>query len=125
MARKAKRSETYKKNKGGECGQVERLAHCLRARWECVYCQEDLERDTTGKPTKAVHIDHVFPQLLGGGKGPKNQLASCGSCNCSKKAQLLREFAEGRGDLEMIRRVQRTLKRQLPLKRAKAIMSGK
>jgi 5-methylcytosine-specific restriction endonuclease McrA len=119
----AKRSESYRGNKGGECSPVERLAHCIRGRWTCPYCGIELEADTEGKPTTKVHIDHVLAQVYGGAKGPQNQVAACASCNCSKKAQLLREFAEGRGDMEIVKRVQKVLKRQLPIKKAKSILN--
>ena len=117
MARKAiERDANYQGNKGGECNAVERLAHCLRVDFTCPYCGSDLRR------VKSIHIDHVLAQVWGGGKGPKNQLACCGSCNSSKKHKLLREWAEGRGDGQIVERVQRLLKRQLPTAQAKKIM---
>jgi hypothetical protein len=63
------------------------------------------------KTARAIHIDHILPQVLGGRKGAKNQVACCGSCNCSKRAKLLRQFAQGRCDEAMIRRVQRMTQR--------------
>lgn len=109
------RSESYTGNKGGECSPAERLAHLIRCRWECPYCGCSLQG-------VSVHIDHVVAQVWGGGKGAKNQVACCASCNCSKKHKLLADFAAGRGDMEIVRRVKKILNRRLPLAKAKKIL---
>jgi len=114
-----KRSETYTGNKGGECSPVERLAHCLRVDFACPYCLCDL------RTAKSIHMDHVLAQVYGGQKSDKNILACCGSCNCSKKHKLLADFAAGRGDMEIVRRVHKLLKRRVPVARAKKIMGVK
>jgi 5-methylcytosine-specific restriction endonuclease McrA len=118
-----KRAANYNGNKGGECNRVERLAHCLRVRFVCPYCEGTLETDANGLPTKRVAIDHVFPQLFGGQKGAENQLACCVSCNSSKKAQLLRDFADKKSDPKIVHRVQLALKRRLPIAKAKGILN--
>jgi hypothetical protein len=111
-----KRSKSYTRNKGGECTKVERVAHCLRVDFECPYCGCDLRK------AKSTHIDHVKAQVWGGTKDPKNQVACCGSCNCSKQHKLLSEFAEERGDKEIVKRVRRATRRRLPLEQAKEFL---
>lgn len=112
-----KRSQDYKNNKGGECNGVERIAHCLRVDWTCPYCGCDLRN------AKIISIDHILAQVWGGAKGKHNQIACCGSCNSSKKHKLLADFAAGRGDLEMVKRVRKITRRQLPLEEAKQFLS--
>jgi hypothetical protein len=111
-----KRSKTYTKNKGGECSKVERMAHRLRVEFKCPYCGCDLRK------AKSTHIDHVKAQVWGGTKSPKNQVACCGSCNCSKQHKLLSEFATERGDQEIVKRVRRATRRRLPLEKAKEFL---
>src|SRR5687767_446410 len=113
-----KRSENYTINRGGECSPVERLAHCLRVDFTCPYCGIDL------KKAKSIHIDHIVAQVWGGSKGEHNQIACCGSCNCSKKHKLLAEFAAGRADAEMVRRVRKIQRRRLPIEQARAILGS-
>lgn len=115
-----KRADTYNGNKGGECSPVERLAHCIRADWTCPYCGEALEADANGFPTKRVHMDHVLAQVWGGIKSESNIVAACCSCNCSKKHQMLADFASGRGDAGMVARVRRLQRRKLAPATAKA-----
>jgi 5-methylcytosine-specific restriction endonuclease McrA len=112
-----KKSPAYQGNKGGEATRAERLAHCERVRWECPYCGVDLK-------TVTVAIDHVKPQFAGGTKGPNNQIACCISCNSSKQAKTLADFAARKGDAEIIRRVQRALRRELDVEAAKKILKG-
>jgi 5-methylcytosine-specific restriction endonuclease McrA len=101
------RSATYTGNKGGECNAVERLAHCLRCDFMCPYCGCDLKR------ANVISMDHVVAQVWGGTKSDRNIVACCGSCNSSKKHKLLRDFAAGRGDIEILRRVRRITNRKL------------
>jgi 5-methylcytosine-specific restriction endonuclease McrA len=112
-----KKADTYNGNKGGEATKAERLAHCERVRWTCPYCGADLK-------TVRVAIDHVRPQYAGGCKGANNQIACCVPCNSSKQAKSLADFAARKGDAEIIRRVQRALRRKLDVKAAKQILKG-
>ncbi len=111
-----KRCETYSGNKGGECTPAERIAHCMRVDWTCPYCGCDLKKAN-------VSIDHILAQVWGGAKGKQNQIACCGSCNSSKKHKLLSDFAAGRGDQEMVKRVRKITRRQLPLEKAKKFLT--
>lgn len=108
------RAATYTGNKGGEATRTERLAHIARVRYECPYCLVDLR-------TVRVAIDHVVPQKVGGTKGPKNQVACCTSCNSSKQAKSLQEFAAYKGDADIIKRVKRATARKLDVERAKKL----
>lgn len=117
MARKAKRAANYTGNKGGECSKAERLAHALRVSWKCPYCGADL------KECGRFAIDHITPQYAGGAKGAKNQVACCILCNSSKQHKLLGEFAERKGDAEMVKRVKRAAARKLDVARAKRLLS--
>lgn len=117
MAGTTKRAATYTGNKGGEATKAERLAHCERVRWMCPYCGVDL-KDTR------IAIDHVKPQYAGGTKGANNQIACCVSCNSSKQAKSLADFAARKGDAEIIRRVQRALRRKLDVQAAKEVLKG-
>ena len=110
-----KRAATYTGNKGGEATKAERLAHCERVRWTCPYCGTDLK-------TAKVAIDHVRPQLIGGTKGPKNQVACCVSCNSSKQAKSLKDFAAYKGDAEIVARIARVTARKLDVDRAKKML---
>ncbi len=119
MAHKVKRDTNYQGNRGGECSPVERLAQCLRVDWECPYCGADLHR------VKIISMDHVLPQLFGGQKSDTNIIACCGSCNSSKQARLLREFAQRR-DPAIVTRVRRIQRRRLApyLAQANKILKG-
>ena len=109
-----KRAATYTGNKGGEATKVERLAHCERVRWTCPYCGADLR-------SVRVAIDHVRPQYAGGAKGPNNQVACCVSCNSSKQAKSLAEFAAYKGDADIVKRVKRATARKLDVKAARKL----
>lgn len=111
-----KRDATYTGNKGGEATKAERLAHCERVRWECPYCGADLK-------TVRVAIDHIVPQVHGGKKDATNQVACCLSCNSSKQAKSLREFAEAKADAEIVKRVKRATARKLDVARAKSLLA--
>lgn len=113
----SKRAANYTGNKGGEASKAERLAHCERVRWACPYCGGDLR-------ACRVAIDHVKPQFAGGAKGASNQIACCVPCNSSKQAKALADFAAYKGDAEIIRRVQRALRRKLDVKGAKELLKG-
>jgi len=113
------RDPNYNGNKGGECSRLERLAHCLRVEWVCPYCGTDL------KEVKIIPIDHVKPQVHGGTKSDKNLIACCGSCNSSKQAKTLADFAVGKSNPEIRSHVRKCLRRKLPVEQAKALMGAK
>ncbi len=61
---------------------LRRLVH--RYRGKCAYCQiNDWE-----------HLDHVVPRSRGGGHSIGNLVPACASCNMSKSAHLLVEWAQ-------------------------------
>lgn len=113
-----KRAANYTGNRGGEATKSERLAHLLRVEFTCPYCQGDLR-------AARVAIDHIKPQVSGGKKGAANQVACCLSCNSSKGAKTLADFADYKGDAEIVKRVKRAAARKLDVDRAKKLRAGK
>lgn len=112
------RDPNYNGNKGGECSPVERLAHCLRVEFTCPYCGIDL------REVKTVSMDHVQPQVYGGTKSERNIIACCGSCNSSKQAKSLADFAAGRKNPEIRSHVRKCLRRKLPVDQARKLMGA-
>ena len=53
-----------------------------RYSWRCAYCDAPAE-----------HLDHVQPLSRGGADAPRNLLPACASCNLSKSAKTLAEWA--------------------------------
>lgn len=113
-----KRAPGYTGNKGGEANRTELLAHLLRVDFTCPYCEGDLR-------AARVAIDHIRPQVAGGKKGAGNQIACCLSCNSSKGAKTLSDFANYKGDAEIVKRVKRAAARKLDVERAKRLRVGK
>lgn len=61
-----------------------RLAVFERDGWRCAYC------DTHTGP---FHVDHIFPVSKGGTDDMENLTCSCMSCNLSKGAKTVEEWA--------------------------------
>jgi len=74
-----KRAETY----GVEHSEYSRTAIMHRWAYTCAYC-----------PAFAEHMDHVMPLSKGGTDTESNMLPACASCNLSKGAKTLAEWAE-------------------------------
>ena len=93
-----------------------RLAIYLRDDFRCAYCGQDLR----GESPHNITLDHLVPVSQGGSNGEDNLVTACRSCNCSRGARSISDFAPG-GSLKRIREL--TI---LPLNRAlaKAIIKG-
>lgn len=65
--------------------QETRLRIFARDGFACVYC---------GTTTGRLECDHVFPASKGGGNDDDNLATACRSCNASKGAKLLMEWAQ-------------------------------
>lgn len=53
--------------------------------FRCTYCGRTPEHGIT------LHIDHVYPQSLGGNNDETNLVTACSECNLGKSATLLEE----------------------------------
>jgi CRISPR/Cas system Type II protein with McrA/HNH and RuvC-like nuclease domain len=58
-----------------------------RDNFRCVYCGTTAE-------AKELHIDHLYPQALGGTDDEDNLVTACVDCNIGKRSQLLQSLVE-------------------------------
>lgn len=64
---------------------------CDRNGWRCSYCGIGLTTDMPAIKTTAT-ADHLIPRSMGGTDDPSNLLASCFSCNASRRERPLEWF---------------------------------
>lgn len=67
---------------------LRRLALYLRDGLACVWCLASV-----GDEGVRLSLDHVRPNLAGGGSGNRNLITCCSRCNSSRKARTVVEFA--------------------------------
>lgn len=58
-----------------------------RDNFRCVYCGSTAE-------AKELHIDHLYPQALGGTDDEDNLVTACIDCNIGKRSELLQRLVE-------------------------------
>ena len=68
-----------------------RLAIYLRDNFCCVYCGQDLKKETP----QNVTLDHLTPRSQGGDNRALNLVTACRACNCSRGAREWTEYATG------------------------------
>lgn len=112
---------TCREQRQGWCGSKwirpeKRLAIYIRDGFSCAYCGSDLR----GRGPEELNLDHLKPRSAGGSNSECNLVTACKSCNSSRGARSLRQFAPG-GSLDRIRRL---VRRKLNLTLAKAILAG-
>src|ERR1700736_2640045 len=93
-----------------------RLAIYIRDGFVCQYCGCDLRK----LDPHSVTLDHLVCHKHGGSDEPTNLISSCKSCNSSRGTKSWRQYAPG-GAIE---RIQRTRRRVLNIKLAKALING-
>jgi len=81
----------------------------------CVWCEDSIYE----VPSIELTLDHVTPQVLGGGNEPRNLVTACRSCNCSRQALPVNQFAQvladrGKDPKQVARRVRNAQRRKLP-----------
>lgn len=91
----------------------ERIYH--RDGHRCVYCQVSIYDE----PEVELTLDHVVPQVLGGGNEVTNLVTACRSCNCSRQDLPVAQFAlqladRGRDPKRVAARVRNAQRRKLP-----------
>jgi hypothetical protein len=102
--------------------QEKRLAIYLRDGMACAYCGASVEDGTK------LTLDHITPYVKGGSNHESNLVTCCLTCNSSRGARAMRTFAaavaEYRGiDVaEIIKHVNRTRARVLPMDEAKKLI---
>lgn len=80
-----------KKKSGGSFTAEEVRSMLKRQRGKCLVCKVDI--------SKAYHIDHVMPLVLGGSNGISNIQLLCPHCNLSKQSKHPITFMQSRGFL--------------------------
>jgi 5-methylcytosine-specific restriction endonuclease McrA len=95
-----------------------RFAIYLRDGFRCAYCGADLH----GAAPQDITLDHVYPWSLGGENDATNLVTACRSCNCSRGAKKLHEYADQHTRKTVRRQTARKIDRYRKL--AKSILSG-
>ncbi len=95
-----------------------RLAIYLRDGFKCVYCGADLH----GASKLDVTLDHVHPFSKGGENTPDNLVTACRSCNCSRGARSLNDYADPSTKAAVKRQTSRSVRKYKTL--ARAIIDG-
>ena len=94
-----------------------RLGIYLRDEFRCVYCGCSLHNvDPEG-----ITLDHVHPWSLGGENDPSNLITACKSCNSSRGARLLRDYADEHTRAAVKRQTARSMRKFRAL--AKSILA--
>lgn len=105
--------------------QKKRLAVYLRDGLACAYCGEGIEQGAK------LTLDHIKPDSKGGSNEATNLVTCCSRCNSARGNRPMRQFAEataqylnhGATTEEIIKHVNNTRKRQLPLKEAAEMLA--
>ncbi len=74
------------------------------------------------KAARAAVDPHTLAIAQAKNDSDRNLIACCQPCNSSKQAKSLTEFAVGRGDDEIKKRVRRITRRRLPMAQAREIL---
>lgn len=94
-----------------------RLAIYIRDGFVCQYCGTDLRNS----PAANVTLDHLTCRTHGGSNEPSNLITACRSCNSSRGARSIEDFAPG-GALD---RIAKQITLPLNDKLAKALIADK
>jgi len=105
--------------------QEKRLAIYLRDGLACAYCGDSVENGAK------MSLDHVKPWSKGGSNEATNLVTCCGRCNSSRGNRPMRKFAaavagyinHGTTAEEIIKHVNNTRKRTLPMAEAKELIA--
>jgi hypothetical protein len=102
-----------------------RLAIYRRDSFRCIYCgfQADILEATVRGTHPDLELDHVEPQIKGGGSGAENMVACCLPCNDLKHDKDLSEFLAVAGMVveEVRRRLYLAKRRRVVRGRKKAL----
>jgi len=107
---------------------LRRLALYLRDGLACVWCLASVEDEGV-----RLSLDHVKPDLAGGGNGNRNLLTCCFRCNSSRKARTVAEFAavvarrlaDGTTPEQVVARVRRAVRRKVRTEEARELIDAR
>lgn len=102
-----------------------RLAIYLRDGLACCYCGEGVEAEAK------FTLDHLVPDVRGGGNGEGNLVTCCHRCNTSRGARNWRKFAASVAEYinheataeQIIRHIEATRRRKLDIAAAKELIA--
>jgi len=95
-----------------------RLAIYLRDEFRCVYCGSDLH----GAAPTDLTLDHIHLWSKGGENDPTNLITACRSCNCSRGAKSLSQYADEHTRKAVRRQTRREIRKYREL--ARSILNG-